>query len=179
MSRRTFGALAAAGLAATVLPEALAGPAAASSRREPYEPAWPSVDRHLAAPEWFQDAKFGVYWHWGAFTTPEFGSEWYGRDMYRPGSREYDHHKATYGEPAVWGYDRFIDGGTDLAGNHVQFAPKPASRGGQFDPREWVRIIKASGAKFAGPVAEHHDGYSMWDSEVNEWNSVAKGPRLD
>lgn len=179
LSRRQFGALAAAGLAAAVSPDALAGPAAASSRREPYEPTWPSVDRHLAAPEWFQDAKFGVYWHWGAFTTPEFGSEWYGRNMYISGGREYDHHKATYGDPAVWGYDRFINGGTDVAGNHVQFAPKLASRGGQFDPREWARIIKASGAKFAGPVAEHHDGYSMWDSSVNEWNSVAKGPRLD
>ena len=175
LSRRRFGALAAAGLAATVLPEA----AGASSRREFYEPTWPSVDRHLAAPEWFQDAKFGVYWHWGAFTTPEFGSEWYGRNMYMQGSSEQAHHRATYGDPAVWGYDRFINGGTDLAGNHVQFAPKLASRGGEFDPREWARIIKASGAKFAGPVAEHHDGYSMWDSQVNEWNSVAKGPRLD
>ena len=178
LSRRRFGALAAAGLAAATLPRALAGPAAASTGREPYEPTWPSVDRHLPAPEWFQDAKFGVYWHWGAFTTPEFGSEWYGRHMYMPG-REYDHHKATYGDPAVWGYDRFIDGGSDLAGNHVQFAPKLASQGGSFDPREWARMIKASGAKFAGPVAEHHDGYSMWDSKVNEWNSVARGPRLD
>ncbi|MEO6081714.1 MAG: alpha-L-fucosidase, partial [Umezawaea sp.] len=144
-----------------------------------YEPTWPSVDQHLASPEWFQDAKFGVYWHWGAFTTPEFGSEWYGRNMYAPDSTEHAHHSATYGDPVVWGYDRFINGGVDRAGNPVQFAPKLTSGGGKFDPQEWARTIKASGAKFAGPVAEHHDGYSMWDSKVNEWNSVAKGPRLD
>ncbi|WP_410644197.1 alpha-L-fucosidase [Amycolatopsis sp. lyj-346] len=177
-SRRQFGALAAAGLAAAAVPPALAGPAAAAPR-ECYEPTWPSVDRHPPAPEWFQDAKFGIYWHWGAFTTPEFGSEWYGRNMYIPDSGENKHHKATYGDPAVWGYDRFIDGGTDAAGNHVQFAPKLVSRGGQFDPEEWARVVKASGAKFAGPVAEHHDGFSMWDSKVNEWNSVARGPRLN
>jgi alpha-L-fucosidase len=179
LSRRKFGVLAATGLAAAALPAALPGTAAADPRCGSYEPTWPSVDRHTPAPEWFQDAKFGVYWHWGAFTTPEYGSEWYGRDMYRPGSNENNHHKATYGDPTVWGYDRFINGGTDLAGNRVQFAPKLVSRGGKFDPEEWASLVKASGAKFAGPVAEHHDGYSMWDSRVNEWNSVAKGPRLD
>ncbi len=179
LSRRQFGALAAAGLAAAAVPPALAGPAAAAAPGEPYQPTWPSVDRHPPAPEWFQDAKFGIYWHWGAFTTPEFGSEWYGRNMYIPDSGENKHHKATYGDPAVWGYDRFIDGGTDVAGNHVQFAPKLVSQGGQFDPEEWARVVKASGAKFAGPVAEHHDGFSMWDSTVNEWNSVARGPRLN
>ncbi len=179
LSRRRFGALAAAGLAATALPSVLPGSATASARCERYEPTWPSVDGHPPAPEWFQDAKFGIYWHWGAFTTPEFGSEWYGRNMYSPGSNENNHHKATYGDPTVWGYDRFINGGTDVAGNRVQFAPKLVSQGGQFDPEEWARIVKASGAKFAGPVAEHHDGYSMWDSKVNEWNSVAKGPHLN
>lgn len=175
LSRRGFGLLAASGLAAAALP----GSAGAAPGRPRYEPTWPSVDRHVAAPEWFQDAKFGVYWHWGAFTTPEYGSEWYGRDMYRPDSREHRHHTETYGDPVEWGYERFIDGGVDRAGNHVQFAPKLKSRGGKFDPDEWMRIVKDSGAKFAGPVAEHHDGFSMWDSRVNEWNSVAKGPRLD
>lgn len=179
LPRRRFGALAASGLAATALPAVLPGAAAASGRSECYEPTWPSVDRHEAAPEWFQDAKFGIYWHWGAFTTPQYGSEWYGRDMYRPDSRENAHHKATYGDPRVWGYDRFINGGVDTAGNVVQFAPKLVSQGGKFDPEEWARLVKASGARFAGPVAEHHDGFSMWDSRVNEWNSVAKGPRLD
>jgi alpha-L-fucosidase len=180
LSRRRFGALAATGLAAMALPSVLPDSAAAATPHcNRYEPTWPSVGEHPPAPEWFQDAKFGVYWHWGAFTTPEFGSEWYGRNMYIPGSSENSHHKATYGDPTVWGYDRFINGGVDAAGNAVQFAPKLVSQGGQFDPEDWARVVKASGAKFAGPVAEHHDGFSMWDSQVNEWNSVARGPRLN
>ncbi|KAI6783556.1 uncharacterized protein J7T54_005585 [Emericellopsis cladophorae] len=115
----------------------------------PYEPTWDSTDRHNATLEWFLDVNFGVYWHWGAFTTPQYGSEW------------------------------FITGGKELQGNDVQFNPVLASEGGEFDPAAWMRVIKASDARFAGPVAEHHDGFSMWDSEVNEWNSVDLGPKID
>ena len=61
----------------------------------------------------------------------------------------------------------------------MQFAPKLKSAGGNFDPDEWAQLFVDAGARFAGPVAEHHDGFSMWDSQVNEWNSVDKGPRLD
>ncbi|WP_308042693.1 alpha-L-fucosidase [Micromonospora sp. PLK6-60] len=146
----------------------------------PYEPTWESIDQHNAAPEWFKDAKFGIYWHWGAFTTPQYGHEWYGREMYVDGSNINNHHKATYGDPRTeFGYDKFIDGGVDKAGNPVQFKPVLKSQGGKFDPDEWARLFKDSGAKFSGPVAEHHDGYSMWDSDVNEWNSVDRGPKLD
>ncbi|MET9402143.1 alpha-L-fucosidase [Kitasatospora sp. NPDC002965] len=145
----------------------------------PYTPTWPSVGRHTAAPEWFQDAKFGIYFHWGVFSVPAYGSEWYPRNMYQTGSGPNEHHIATFGTPAAWPYHTFIDGGRDKAGTFHQFAPKLVSQGGQFDPDEWARLFKAAGARFAGPVAEHHDGYSMWDSQVNEWNSAARGPRLD
>ncbi|MET8161866.1 alpha-L-fucosidase [Sphaerisporangium sp. NPDC005289] len=144
-----------------------------------YEPTWASVDQHPAAPEWFQDAKFGIYWHWGAFATPEYGTEWYPRTMYINGSNENNHHKSVYGDPSAWPYNNFIDGARDKAGNWVQFAPKLTSQGGNFDPGEWAQLVADSGAKFAGPVAEHHDGFSMWNSQVNEWNSVARGPKLD
>lgn len=163
-------------------PLAMVSLAAAAAPEKPpreYESTWESVDQHPASPEWFKDAKFGIYFHWGAFSTPAYGSEWYGRDMYRPGSRENQHHIETYGNPAEWGYDKFINGGTDKNGNFVQFAPKLKSQGGNFDPDEWAKLFADSGAKFAGPVAEHHDGFSMWDSQVNEWNSVDKGPGLD
>ncbi|MEU8280333.1 alpha-L-fucosidase, partial [Microbispora bryophytorum] len=83
------------------------------------------------------------------------------------------------GDPSVWPYHNFINGARDKAGNWVQFAPKLKSAGGNFDPNEWAQLFADAGAKFAGPVAEHHDGYSMWNSRVNEWNSVATGPRLD
>ncbi|HEU5109016.1 MAG TPA: alpha-L-fucosidase, partial [Micromonosporaceae bacterium] len=65
------------------------------------------------------------------------------------------------------------------SGRFVQFAPRLRSAGGNFDPGEWAQLFADAGARFAGPVAEHHDGYSMWNSQVNEWNSVATGPRLD
>ncbi|WP_210748785.1 alpha-L-fucosidase [Actinomadura latina] len=144
-----------------------------------YTPAWASVDQHPPAPEWFQDAKFGIYYHWGVFSVPAFANEWYPRNMYIGGSNENNHHKSVYGDPAAWPYHNFINGAWDRAGNWVQFAPKLKSAGGDFDPGEWAQLFADAGAEFAGPVAEHHDGYSMWNSGVNEWNSVATGPRLD
>ncbi|KAL8334185.1 hypothetical protein RB593_003726 [Gaeumannomyces tritici] len=151
----------------------------AVSQATTYEPTWESTDNHVASPEWFRDAKFGVYWHWGAFTTPQYSSEWYGRNMYRHDNDVRPEHTRRYGAPEDWGYHNFILGNKDLAGNHVEFKPVLASEGGEFDPAAWMEVIKASGARFAGPVAEHHDGYSMWNSTVNEWNSVNLGPRLD
>jgi alpha-L-fucosidase len=151
----------------------------AAQTEGPYEPTWPSTDAHNASPEWFRDAKFGVYWHWGAFTTPQFASEWYGRYVYEPDSDARKEHTRRYGPPEVWGYDHFVTGANDLNGSFVQFHPVLSSQGGVWDPNDWIAAINASGARFAGPVAEHHDGYSMWDSKVNEWNSVAYGPGID
>jgi alpha-L-fucosidase len=147
-----------------------------------YTAAWTSLDTHNPAPEWFQDAKFGVYFHWGAFATAMFGSEWYPRNMFNKAgnSSEYQHHLSTYGDPyGSWGYDKFLTGANDASGKFTQFAPKLKSAGGNWDPDEWAQMFQDAGARFAGPVAEHHDGYSMWDSKVNEWNSVAMGPKLN
>jgi alpha-L-fucosidase len=144
-----------------------------------YSASWASVDQHPPAAEWFQDAKFGIYYHWGVFSVPAFENEWYPRNMYYSGSAANSHHVATYGDPSSWPYHNFIDGARDRAGNFVQFAPRLVSAGGAFDPDAWAQLFVDAGAKFAGPVAEHHDGFSMWNSTVNEWNSVARGPRLD
>jgi alpha-L-fucosidase len=178
LSRRRFlaGAIAVAGTAAATnalaLGKAFGAPAT-------YTAAWSSVDQHPASPEWFQDAKFGIYFHWGVFSVPAYDSEWYPRNMYFSGSAVNNHHTATYGDPSVWPYHNFINGANDKAGNFTQFAPKLKSAGGNFDPAEWAQLFADAGAKFAGPVAEHHDGFSMWNSQVNEWNSVAKGPKLN
>ncbi|SCL50245.1 alpha-L-fucosidase [Micromonospora chersina] len=166
------GAAAAGGVLRAAVAEATAGPSS-------YTASWSSVDQHPAAAEWFQDAKFGIYYHWGAFSVPAFGNEWYPRNMYNNGSAENNHHKSVYGDPSTWPYHNFINGARDRAGNWVQFAPKLRSAGGNFDPAEWAQLFADAGAKFAGPVAEHHDGFSMWNSSVNEYNSVARGPRLD
>jgi alpha-L-fucosidase len=177
-NRRHFLA-AATSVAAAAVAGGGFGAGIAQAAPSSYTPDWNSLDQHPAAPEWFQDAKFGVYFHWGVFSVPAYGNEWYPRNMYEAGNNANQHHIATYGQPSAWPYHNFINGGRDLAGNFVQFAPKLKSAGGKFDPDEWVQLFVDAGARFAGPVAEHHDGFSMWDSQVNEWNSVKKGPGLD
>ncbi|WP_031525468.1 alpha-L-fucosidase [Streptomyces sp. NRRL F-5123] len=177
ISRRNL--LAAAGAATAFGLLRFAPEAAATDGPGSYSASWSSVDQHPPAPAWFQDAKFGIYYHWGVFSVPAFGNEWYPRNMYIGGSAENQHHIATYGDPSVWPYNNFIDGARDKAGNFVQFAPKLASQGGNWDPAAWAALFKAAGARFAGPVAEHHDGFSMWNSTSNPWNSVRHGPKLD
>ena len=150
-----------------------------NNKKVKYEPTFASLGKVNPVPEWFKDAKFGIYFHWGVYSVPAFGNEWYPRNMYIKGSRENLHHIATYGDPAVWPYNKFITGDTDKEGNFVQFAPKLKSEGGKFDPDEWAQLFADAGAKFAGPVAEHHDGFSMWASKVNPWNAKDMGPHLD
>ena len=179
ISRRSFLTSATGVVAAAATTNLAFGAARAQADPSSYTSSWASVDQHTAAPEWFQDAKFGIYHHWGVFSVPAFGNEWYPRNMYIDGSAENNHHKATYGDPSSWPYNNFIDGARDKAGNFVQFAPKLVSQGGKFDPNDWAQLFADAGAKFAGPVAEHHDGFSMWDSAVNELNSVKHGPHLN
>jgi alpha-L-fucosidase len=145
-----------------------------------YTATWASVDKHPPAPEWFKDAKFGIYFHWGVFSVPAFFDEWYPKHMNETNHSAYSYHVSTYGDPfTAWPYHNFINGANDKKGVFTQFAPKLKSDGGEFDPEDWVNLFDSAGAKFAGPVAEHHDGFSMWNSTVNEWNCVAKGPKLD
>ncbi len=144
-----------------------------------YEPDWASLEQYDPAPEWFKDAKFGIYLHWGVYSVPAFGNEWYPRHMYRPGTAHQRHHIETYGDPTEWPYHYFITGAKDKQGNYVQFAPKLNSDGGNFDPMEWAQLFADAGAKYAGLAAEHHDGFSLWASDVNPWNANDMGPKLD
>ena len=151
----------------------------AQSQEQEYQPTFESLDKVNPVPEWFKDIKFGIYFHWGVYSVPAFGNEWYPRNMYIEGSAENKHHIETYGDPSEWSYNYFITGAKDKKGNFVQFAPKLKSEGGKFDPDEWAQLFTDAGAKFAGPVAEHHDGFSMWASKVNPWNAKDMGPKLD
>ena len=140
-----------------------------------------SVNQHPPAPEWFQDAKLGIGFDWGTY-DPQFYSEWYPHYMYDTsnGGGVYQQHLSTYGDRfSNWPYDKFITGANDKNGNFVQFAPKLVSSGGNWDPDAWAQLFVDAGARFAGQQMEHHDGFSMWDSKVNEWNAAAKGPMLN
>lgn len=141
----------------------LLGAVSISVCAEKYEPTWESLSRHKAAPEWFQDAKLGIYFHWGPYSVPAFGSAWYPCDMYRVGSWVNKHHTKTYGPIEEFGYEDFI----------------PMFTAEQYDPVEWAELFTMAGAKFAGPVAQHHDGFAMWHSKVNPWNAGDMGPQRD
>lgn len=137
--------------------------AISTEQESAYIAEWESLYKHNEAPEWFRDAKLGIYFHWGVYSVPAFGSEWYPRNMHRKDSKVHQHHMQTYGDPAEFGYHDFV----------------PMFKAENFDPEEWAALFKKAGAKFAGPVAEHHDGFSMWASKLNPWNAKDKGPKRD
>ena len=128
----------------------------------PYRPDWESLRRY-EAPDWYKDAKFGIFIHWGVYSVPAFGNEWYPRNMYQEGSDEYKHHLATYGPPSTFGYKDFI----------------PRFKAEHFDPVQWAELFKASGARYVVPVFEHHDGFAMYDSGLSDWTAVKMGPHRD
>lgn len=127
-----------------------------------YKETWESLQQYRV-PEWYEKAKFGIFIHWGIYSVPAFGSEWYSRNMYIQGSREYEHHIKTYGAQKDFGYKDFI----------------PMFRAEKFDPQEWASLFKEAGAQYVVPVAEHHDGFQMYDSELSEWNAGKMGPKRD
>ena len=129
-----------------------------------YTPSWESLSGHKAVADWFSDAKFGIYFHWGLYSVPAYETEWYPYFLYRderPGFAEY--HERNFGPLEEFGYHDFI----------------PMFKAEKFDPEDWANLFERAGAKFAGPVAQHHDGFAMWDSEVNPWNVADMGPKRD
>ncbi|MBN2611477.1 MAG: alpha-L-fucosidase, partial [Bacteroidales bacterium] len=108
------------------------------TKKKVFQPTFESLEKVNPVPEWFKDAKFGIYFHWGVYSVPAYANEWYPRTMNIKGSAENKHHIEVYGEPTEWPYNNFITGAKDKQGNFVQFAPKLKSEGGKFDPEEWA-----------------------------------------
>jgi alpha-L-fucosidase len=138
---------------------------ASAQRPEPprrYEPTWESLKRY-EAPEWYKDAKFGIFIHWGVYSVPAFGNEWYPREMYQQGSKAFEHHVKTCGQQSKFGYKDFI----------------PMFRAERYDPAAWAKLFKEAGARYVVPVAEHHDGFAMYDSRLTRWDARDMGPRRD
>jgi alpha-L-fucosidase len=128
----------------------------------PFQPDWQSLARYQA-PDWYRDAKFGIFIHWGLYSVPAFGSEWYPREMYLEGSPVNQHHVATYGPLTQFGYKDFI----------------PMFRAEKFDPKAWATLFKDAGAQYVVPVFEHHDGFAMYDSDLTDWTAKKMGPHRD
>lgn len=127
-----------------------------------YKASWDSLSGHKL-PDWYYEGKFGIFIHWGIYSVPQYACEWYPRWMYNPGSREYEYHVKNFGDPSKFGYKDFI----------------PMFKGEKFDADEWVELFANSGAKFIMPVAEHHDGFAMYDTDFNRWNAAKMGPMVD
>ncbi len=123
---------------------------------------WASLSAHKT-PGWYARAKLGIFIHWGVYSVPAFGNEWYSRNMYVPGSVEFEHHVKTYGAQKDFGYKDFI----------------PMFRAEKFSAREWIKTFREAGAKFVMPVLEHHDGFAMYDTAFNRWNANEMGPCRD
>ncbi len=127
-----------------------------------YKDNWESLAYHKV-PDWYKRSKFGIFIHWGAYSVPAFGNEWYPRNMYKKDLPEFSHHIKTYGEHKDFGYRDFI----------------PMFKAEKFDAKEWVDLFYEAGAKFVMPVAEHHDGFQMYHSDISDWCTSKMGPKKD
>jgi alpha-L-fucosidase len=128
----------------------------------PYRPDWETL-RKYEIPQWYQDAKFGIFIHWGVFSVPGIGNEWYPRNMYQQKEPEFQQHIQKYGPQEKFGYKDLI----------------PLFRAEKWDPADWAKLFKAAGARYVIPVAEHHDGFAMYDSALSDWSAAKMGPRRD
>ena len=155
-----------AGLAATLPGFAasalLPRPARAANAAGPFTPDWESLASYRT-PDWFRNAKFGIWAHWGPQCEPEFG-DWYARNMYKEGSAAYRHHVQKYGHPSKFGFKDVIR----------QWQAE------QWDPDALLALYRKAGARYFVALANHHDNFDLYDSRFQpDWNSTRIGPKKD
>lgn len=131
-----------------------------SSKKEVFQPTWESLKENYQTPEWFNQAKFGIFIHWGLYAVPAYHNEWYSRHMY---GQFAEYHTQKYGAPDKFGYKDFI----------------PMFKAENYNPDAWAKLFKDAGAKYVVPVAEHHDGFAMYDSALTKWDVMDMGPHRD
>ena len=127
----------------------------------PYKPSDESLKQYQY-PEWFRDAKFGIWSHWGPQAVPCQG-DWYARRLYQEGTPGYKYHLEHYGHPSEFGYKEII----------------PLWKAERWDPDKLMELYKKAGAKYFVSMGTHHDNFFLWDSKLNRWNSVNMGPKKD
>jgi alpha-L-fucosidase len=128
----------------------------------PFKPTWESLQNYKT-PEWFRDAKFGIWAHWGPQCQPEAG-DWYARNMYQEGSPQYKFHLEKYGHPSKFGFKDVIN----------------EWKAENWDPEALVSLYKSAGAQYFMALANHHDNFDLYDSKYQKyWNSTKIGPKKD
>ena len=118
--------------------------------------------KNYQCPQWFRDAKFGIWAHWGPQAVPGNG-DWYARKMYEEGSNDYIHHLNNYGHPIKTGYKDII----------------PLWKAEKWDPDRLMQLYKEAGARYFVAQAVHHDNFDNWNSKYHHWNAVLMGPHKD
>jgi alpha-L-fucosidase len=157
----------------TVMKLLAAAPAAFAVRQAPDQLQLPAIARgpfvgtreslaNYTVPDWFRDAKFGIWAHWGPQSAPEYG-DWYARNMYIEDSDQYKYHLERYGPPSRFGFKDII----------------PTWKAERFDPDALMRRYKQAGAKYFMSMGVHHDNFDLWDSRHTRWNAVNMGPKQD
>ena len=126
-----------------------------------FEPTWQSLETHQT-PEWFRDAKFGIWAHWGAQCV-EGSGDWMARELYIEGSSKYKYHREHYGHPSEFGYKDVL----------------PLFKAEKWQPDSLVARYKRCGAQYFFVLGNHHDNYDLWDSKYQPWNSMNIGPKRD
>ena len=126
----------------------------------PFQPTWDSLQKNCSTPAWFEDAKFGIFMHWGVFSAAAHHNEWYEKHMYGADAQWHAEH---FGPQEIFGYKDLI----------------PLFTAAHWDPDAWAALFKNSGARVVMGMAEHHDNFAMWDSDVTPFNSKKMGPRRD
>ena len=127
----------------------------------PFEPTMDSLTNY-ACPDWFRDAKFGIWAHWGPQAVPMDG-DWYARGMYEPGNKHYTYHTNHYGHPSVFGYKDII----------------PLWKAEKWDPDRLMQLYQKAGAKYFVSMGSHHDDFFLWHSKLHRWNAFNMGPHRD
>ena len=145
----------------TAIPKVIVNTAAQPITPGKFQPTWDSLKQYQT-PDWFRNAKFGIWAHWGPQCAPE-DSDWYARNMYIQGHRQNIYQIAHYGPPSQFGFKDVI---------HTWKAE-------HWDPDKLVALYKRVGAQYFVALADHHDNFDLWDSRYQPWNSVRVGPQKD
>jgi alpha-L-fucosidase len=135
--------------------------AQSAAANPPFQPTRSSLHAYQI-PDWFRDAKFGIWAHWGPQSAVEDG-DWYARNMYIQGSDQYNYHMKIYGHPSKVGYKDLVDNW----------------KAAKWDPDHLMSLYKKAGAKYFVSMGVHHDNFDLWNSKYTRWNAVKMGPKKD